>query len=153
MSNHDCFLAELDAYLDGAGVKHFSAREIAPVGKRTWTKRGTATLQPTPRDLWAHILPTLEVLDWLREQVGPLHVNSGWRDPEYNRVVGGAKDSRHVAFNAIDFYSTTKKPHELAEIMETYQYASALGIGRYETFVHCDTRGVFGLTAPARWVG
>lgn len=147
------FERELDAFLDGAGIKYFSAREIAPVGKRTWTWRGTATLQEPPRDIWAHILPTLEVLDWLREQVGPLHVNSGYRDPVYNRIVGGAKDSRHVAFNAIDFYSTTHKPHELAALLEQYQYASALGIGRYETFVHVDTRGVFGLTAPARWIG
>ncbi len=147
----DCFLREMDAFLDGAGVKHFSAKEIAPVGKRVWKDGKSFDLQEPPREKWAHILPTLEVLEWLRAQVGPLYVNSGYRDPDYNRAVGGAAESRHVAFNAIDFRSKTKKPKELAAVLETYEYAEALGVGIYPAFVHVDTRGVFGLTAPARW--
>ena len=145
----ECFERELDAYLDGAGVRYFSARELCPVGKVA----GGVELQPVPRELWGHILPTLEILDWLREQVGPLTVNSAYRDPAYNKAVGGAADSRHVHFNAVDFRSRAKTPKQLAQILENHKFAQAFGIGIYKTFVHLDTRGVFGLPAPARWRG
>lgn len=147
------FEQEMNAFLTREGIVYFDADEIAPVGKRVWNDGKSAELQAPPRALWKKIIPTLDVLDWLREKVGPLHVNSGYRDAAYNRVVKGSPGSRHLAFNAIDFHSNDKTPKELAELLETHPSASELGIGTYETFVHVDTRGLFGRRAPARWVG
>jgi len=36
-----------------------------------------------------------EVLEPLRARIGPIRINSGWRNPELNRAVGGEKRSIH----------------------------------------------------------
>lgn len=36
-----------------------------------------------------------EFLEPIREQFGPVRVNSGYRSPELNKAIGGAKDSAH----------------------------------------------------------
>lgn len=44
-----------------------------------------------------------ECLDKVREMWGePIGVNSGYRSPELNRVVGGAKNSQHLRGEAAD---------------------------------------------------
>ncbi|MCQ2231410.1 MAG: D-Ala-D-Ala carboxypeptidase family metallohydrolase [Paludibacteraceae bacterium] len=52
----------------------------------------------------AHLKMLVEnVLDPLREAWGkPLHVNSGYRCPDLNRAIGGAKTSDHMYGNAAD---------------------------------------------------
>lgn len=142
------YLAALDAYLDSHGIEHFSAREVCPVGRRG--------LLPAPVSRWPHIVPTLRVWEWVRARFGgrPVLVNSGWRDPEYNRRVGGAPDSLHVAFNATDAHVKGIAPLAVArEVHRDHPEADLLGIGGYRGFVHIDTRGLLGREAPARWKG
>ncbi len=44
-----------------------------------------------------------EVLDPLRERYGkPIYVNSGYRCPELNRLIGGAVNSQHMRGEAAD---------------------------------------------------
>jgi zinc D-Ala-D-Ala carboxypeptidase len=88
----------------------------------------------------------LDKLQALRDRLGkPMIVNSGYRSPEHNRVVGGAKNSRHMLGIAFDVRMDNHDPH-------TY-IAAALavgfrGIGTYprQNFVHVDAR-----TSRATW--
>lgn len=143
------FTDRLDAYLAGAGIRHFSAREIAQVGRVA----GAARLQEPHSRLWPNILPTLRVLEWLRAELGgkPIQVHSGYRDHEYNRAIGGEAASLHLSFNAIDFSASGHEPREVAQMLAVHPDAKRLGIGLYSRFVHLDSRGHIGRLAPARW--
>lgn len=151
--NAPAFALELDRFLQDRGVRFFRAAEICPVGKVTRHRETGAEvrLQAPPRTAWSNIVPTLLVLDWLRLQVGPLVVNSGYRDRRYNDAIGGEEASLHMAFNAIDFRSRLLRPEELARRLLEHPQAKHLGIGLYADFVHVDTRGLIRRAAPARW--
>lgn len=136
-------------FLDRHGVKHFRAIEVCRVG-RLANGRGPA-LKPPPRWMWPNALPTLRAADWLRERVGPLWINSGYRDPDYNLAVGGAPGSMHMRLNALDLSSASVSPDELARLVEQCPLARAMGVGVYSSFVHVDSRWLLGETAPARW--
>ena len=52
----------------------------------------------------------LEVLQPLRDYVGaPVHINSGYRCPELNMVVGGVKNSQHCRGEAADIRIVSPK--------------------------------------------
>lgn len=143
-------LAALDEYLRTQGVEHFTAHEIAPVGRHA----GFAILKMPPESLWPNIMPTLRVLEELREHFGhPVECLSGYRDPAYNTAVGGERESLHLAFNAVDFRCEPVKERELALWLHHHPLAKKLGIGCYAAFVHVDTRGTLKRKAPARWAG
>jgi hypothetical protein len=80
-----------------------------------------------------------------------LTVTSGYRSMEYNAVVGGVPNSSHRDFTALDVFHPHLSPKALAEGLEGLDWADKLGIGRYETFVHVDSRWFMGKTAPVRW--
>lgn len=86
----------LDAYLDRMGCPNFSAWEV------TRLQRWRRNVEPL-RDDWARIIPTLRLAEILRHEIGqsPLLVLSGYRPRRYNRAIGGAKNSQHVAFRAL----------------------------------------------------
>lgn len=59
--------------------------------------------QPKDADIMDNIIFTMECLDKIREEYGlPLSVSSGYRCPELNRAVGGAKTSQHMKGQAAD---------------------------------------------------
>ena len=43
-----------------------------------------------------------KVLDPLREKVGAIQINSGYRTPEHNKKVGGSPTSQHITGQAVD---------------------------------------------------
>lgn len=143
-------LADLDRYLHNAGVEHFSARELAPVGKQA--PNGTALTMP-PRELWGWIIPTLRVVGDVRFALGgtPIFVSSGWRDPAYNAAVGGASSSQHTRFNALDIQHSTLPTADVLGELERHPWAQWLGLGSYASWTHVDSRGLFGRLSPARW--
>lgn len=58
------------------------------------------------------------VLNPARVQFGaPIYVNSGYRSPELNRRVGGARRSYHMEGRAADIDSRTGRNRELYEIL------------------------------------
>lgn len=58
---------------------------------------------PKDADIMDNIIFTMECLDQIREEYGlPLSVSSGYRCPELNRAVGGAKTSQHMKGQAAD---------------------------------------------------
>lgn len=134
-------------------IAHFSALEII----RGWN---------VPMEYLHNIIPTAKVLEFVRNYFAiPIYVLSTYRDKEYNRIVGGARRSLHLVFNAIDF--TVKNKSKLKDICELLEDIDAgkfrgftflpkpsgnLGIGLYPTFIHLDTRSLLERDAPARWV-
>jgi len=73
-----------------------------------------------------------------------LKINSGYRTPEYNHKVGGAEKSQHLKGTAAD----VRLPAGVdADLMASFaEKAGFDGVGKYNSFVHCDVRGY-----TARW--
>ena len=93
-----------------------------------------------------------ENLQILREYLGkPIRIISGYRPPEYNRRIGGAKRSQHIVAKAADIKVTGMAPAEVhavvLKLIKTGEMKQG-GVGKYSTFVHYDTRGT-----AARWSG
>jgi len=148
-------LSRLQAYLYTHGIYHFSAKEVAPVGKLANGIGPPLLLPPEPR--WPNIIPTLLVMEELRAALGvPLFVHSCFRDSAYNRAIGGARYSLHLAFCAVDFSPAFDLPGD-DDLMLIYEYLDAhhdsrkFGLGIYRNFIHLDSRGYMGRKAPARW--
>lgn len=139
------FLTDMNDFLASQGIEYFSAHELCPVGRRA-NGNGPA-LKAAPRQLWPNIVPTLEVVEWLRGRIGgPIRVHSAYRDSAYNKAVGGASSSQHLQFRAMDISHPTVSPTEIAATLEKHPAAHTFGVGTYRTFVHIDTRG-----SRARW--
>jgi len=108
----------------------------------------------TRAELWCpeskhlHLYPgLLEALERLRELIRrPLPIISGYRSPSYNRKVGGARASRHLAGAAVDI------PLGLATVGQAVA-AGFVGIGTEHDaggrlwVRHADLRP----GGPARW--
>lgn len=91
-------------------------------------------------------------LQILREALGrPIKVISGWRSPNYNKRIGGAKESQHMYGRAADIKVVGMAPPEVhAAVLKLIKEGKITqgGVGKYSTFVHYDTRGT-----AARWTG
>ena len=97
-------------------------------------------------DLLENIQELAENLQVLRDHIKkPIRVISGYRHPEYNKKIGGAKKSQHMEARAADIKVSGMAP---AEVHATILKLIKGGLGKYSTFVHYDTRGT-----AARWSG
>ena len=120
----------------GTISKNFSYREFeeSPTAKAKGIHNVIDTFEK--RDALRSLV--LEVLQPLRDAWGkPLHVNSGYRCPELNALVGGVPTSQHMEGEAADIATDT--PAELARL------AMKLGLPfdqmiLYPTFVHFSHR-------------
>lgn len=85
-------------------------------------------------------------LELLRKEAGkPISVNSGYRSPQYNKKIGGAKNSQHMVGKAADIKIQGLTPSQVAKLAEKVGFR---GIGTYDTFTHVDVRA-----NKARWSG
>ena len=74
----------------------------------------------------------------MRDIVGPIIVNSGYRPPGYNAMIGGATHSRHMYGDAFDL-----DPVNVS--LATLESACTGNDGflvEYESHVHCDWRNI-----------
>ena len=99
-----------------------------------------------PEKLWPNIVPTLRIVDDLREKLDrPCHILSSYRSPEYNRAVGGAPLSQHLRFTALDITFAGVSPVRVHAILTMWRdqgrFKGGLGLYRKSGFVHIDTRG------------
>ncbi len=101
---------------------HFSPRELA--------SRGDGSV--------CAVLTAGDLLERLRRLIGkPLAITSAYRDPIHNARVGGAPLSRHKVGDAFDIRLADLNRFELADAAAEVGFT---GMGKYQTFLHIDTR-------------
>lgn len=126
------------SFLKGLRLRHFAPQEITSYASRPGNSL-------PPRELWTNLVPTLWVVDQLRETLNqPIVLTSIYRNPDYNRRCGGALRSQHMRNSAIDLYSMGgATPRRIFTILKAMRDARAFsgGLGLYTSFVHIDTRG------------
>ena len=92
----------------------------------------------------AHVNPAVlpevrEKLIALAQSIGrPIRLNSGYRTPEYNRSVGGARNSMHVQRKAADIQWPDSSTELKRAFIQKAIEAGFSGIGCYNSFMHVD---------------
>ena len=103
-----------------------------------------------PNDVMINIIKLAKNLQVLRDAIGKtITINSAYRSTDYNKKIGGVKDSQHLKGNASDITVKGMTPKEVAKIIEGLIASGKMqqgGIGIYPNFTHYDIRGV-----KARW--
>lgn len=138
-----------DARLKASGITNFSALEICDVGRES---QGVS-LAPPEIELLDNAIKLIDVLQYVRraDGVAPVLINSWYRSPDYNQVIGGVPNSMHLTLGAADIVKVNWTPKQVADLLDNSPYKQQLGIGRYRTFTHVDIRGIIGRSSPARW--
>ena len=81
-------------------TKYFKSWEIT---NSTKAKENNIDNTPTEDEIINNLNHTLQRLNTIREGYGkPIIISSGYRCPELNELVGGAKDSKHLTGLAVD---------------------------------------------------
>ena len=121
------------------GTKNFSADEFR-------CRDGSAV----PVQFYASTQLLMLQLEALREELqAPIRITSGYRSPEYNASIGGAKHSKHMLGQAADIKVAGYPPKVVADTIERLIHEGRMvegGLGRYKNFTHFDVRG-----RRARW--
>jgi uncharacterized protein YcbK (DUF882 family) len=106
--------------------------------------------RPMPSNVRANIIELAKNLQVLRDEVNrPISITSGYRSPEHNAKVKGAKNSQHVQGTAVDLKVQGMSPRSVALVVERLIAEKKIkegGVGVYPTWVHYDIRGI-----KARW--
>lgn len=72
-----------------------------------------------------------DLLQPLRDALGPVHITSGYRPPRVNKLVGGSKTSSHLEGLAADIVVTGYTPLEVACWLRDHRPAL-----RYDQIIH-----------------
>lgn len=124
------------------GINYFSAREFTSYFE---TRRRGVTNSAPPREMWKLILPTLRIVDELRDANGKsIVILSSYRSPAYNAAISGAATkSYHMRFQALDIAMAGHSPADVFALLDAMRERGKFsgGLGLYNSFVHIDTRG------------
>lgn len=102
-------------FIDGLKLRWFEAEELL-IGV---DRQGNHF---PPPELWPNVVPTIVVLDELREHLGkPIVISSAYRGPVYNRRVGGAIRSQHLVFGALDFSVSRMSAEAVGEVLKAWR--------------------------------
>ena len=105
---------------------------------------------PLTETILRNIQELAKNLQVLRDEVKkPIKITSGYRDPSFNKKIGGASQSRHITGQAADLKIEGYTPKQVAAIIEKLIAAGKMkqgGLGIYSTWIHYDVRGT-----KARW--
>ena len=103
---------------------------------------------PRPTSEWiivqSHVNPRVLPELWTKlenfaQSLGrPITLNSAYRTPEYNRSVGGARNSMHVQRKAADVQWGTTSVQGRVDMIQRAIDAGITGIGCYNGFIHVD---------------
>jgi hypothetical protein len=111
-----------------------------------------------PEALWPNLIATLRfVRDYVKPAIGDVEVVSGYRDPTFNACIGGASESAHRSYHALDLVPADEEIDRSALIArlcglharEGPRASAGLGIYSGRRF-HIDTRGYRGWGADHR---
>ena len=91
-------------------MKYFTEKELGVEGANAIVKKNMNTL-------------VNKLLDPLREKVGPVRINSGYRTPAHNKQIGGATNSQHCKGEAVDMFPLKKDiDNVFALIIREFKY-------------------------------
>jgi len=103
-----------------------------------------------PTNVMVNIIELAKNLQVLRDEVKKsIQITSGYRSPEHNAKVKGAKNSQHITGMAADIKVAGMTPKQVAEVIERLIAEKKMkegGIGIYKTWLHYDIRNT-----KARW--
>ena len=112
----------------------------------SWRKCGGEPFEIPPTEQWPHIVQTLRyVNDYVVPAVGPVEPVSGYRNPALNVCSGGAPESAHKYYSAIDMVPLKQITRE--ELIKTLcddhtkngaRYGAGLGFYAFLRF-HVDS--------------
>ena len=140
------YFAEFSEFVTALNLAHFAPDELLELGGSHHGNGACKGLNEVPpKALWPNIVPTIRLLDRIREHMGAaVRINSAYRNAAYNSCVRGVPGSFHRKFMAIDFRCRQGTPliwFRVAKTLMENDSTLAGGIGLYNTFVHIDCRG------------
>lgn len=139
-------LAAFEALVLSWGLRYFSPAELLFLGASHHSGGACGGLNTRPPPgRWNRMRSTALMADEIRHRFGhPIRIISGYRSPAYNGCISGAGGSFHMEFNALDLSNeggTVADMHAIARNVRSGNSAFIGGIGRYNSFIHIDTRG------------
>lgn len=112
----------------------------------SWHRCGGEPFEVPPVKEWPHIVQTLRYIQaYVVPAIGPVEAVSGYRNPHLNHCAGGAPESAHKSYSAIDLVPL--RPTTREELMRTLcavhsrrggDYGVGLGFYAFLRF-HVDT--------------
>jgi len=93
-----------------------------------------------------NIIAIAQVMQQVRALLNqPIVINSWYRDPDTNRRIGGASQSRHMVGDAVDFNVPGADLKRIYSLLDPW-WSVRGGLARGNGFIHIDKRGY-----RARW--
>jgi hypothetical protein len=118
-----------------------------------WNKCNDAAFEVPPTSQWPNVVQTLRFIrDEVVPAIGPVEAVSAYRNPGLNACAGGAAESAHLGFYAIDLVPLKEMPREqliatLCALHDGRGRAYGAGMGFYPFLrFHIDSKGF------RRWV-
>jgi uncharacterized protein YcbK (DUF882 family) len=103
-----------------------------------------------PQYVLDNIKIVAEQLQIVRDKLNKvIKINSAYRCPKHNEMIGGAKNSQHKLGKASDIVINGMSPNGVFGFMNKLMALDMIklgGLGQYNTFTHFDIRGYI-----ARW--
>ena len=102
------------------------------------------TRVPTSAEYVANAIRVARTWGPVREKFGsPIRITSGYRPPAVNSSLGGARNSQHLYFRAIDMIPMNGDFKRLWEILKSSNFSGlgdAVFMGKNKGFFHADVR-------------
>lgn len=137
-----------EAYLDRAGVAGVLASDELLLNATNWNRCGLRfPYSMPPSALWSHVVPTLKFIrDEVVPVIGPVTVESGYREPALNKCAHGAPKSAHAQYYALDLMPlrAMTRLELIATVCKLHRMrgkAYNVGLGFYDGLrFHIDTK-------------
>jgi hypothetical protein len=141
-------MLSFESYLGAAGAGGVVPSWQLVRTASSWKQCAAAPFEVAPPGEWPHVAATLKfVRDHVVPVIGPVEAVSAYRDDALNHCAGGAPESAHRHFYAVDFLPLVPIPRpglmrSLCMIHDLRGRDSGIGLGFYAfTRFHLDSKG------------